>query len=515
MMKRLIIITLLLSAALHAGAQVYIATDKSCYVAGDRIWCSVFCSPGPSVAWLELVSQDGPAAFTRISIRGGRGGGSLAVPFGTPTGNYQLCGYIGESDEAPAGPVISIFNTLTTERVKDGVEIVEPEQLGGPAQVQTGYGLSARTDGTLRIENTSGRSISCSISLYREDSLQGAAYRSIAGFSRGAGGPDECGEVLRAVPAGPDAAAVTDSLNANPRFADAILAIPGAKTDCYSGVWQDGAFVFATENIYGEGDIVYMLSGLGDDVACHLEPVSPFASKRFRSLPPLKICRSQEADLLRRTAAMKEAAGKDTLAVTLPMRREHFFLTHECVRYVLDDYTRFPTMEEVFVEITPLVKLRRNRGKPQIYVLMEGSVAEAVPRWGPAVVMVDGVPVTDQRLIETYDPAIVKVVEVYPYKYKMGGENFDGVVNLVTFGGNMPGVQFGDNVRIYGFHGCAWPQEHRGKETLYWHPLINLEPGFELEIPSEGLQDGVAYTLSVEGVTDSGRAVYLRKTFVR
>ena len=109
----------------------------------------------------------------------------------------------------------------------------------------------------------------------------------------------------------------------------------------------------------------------------------------------------------------------------------------------------------------------------------------------------------------------MKTVEVYPYKYNMGGRDFDGVVNLVTFSGNMPGVLFDDNVRIYGFHGCSWPQEHRGRETLYWHPLASLEPGGEMAIPSEGLEEGVTYTLSVEGVTDTGRAVYLRKTFVR
>ena len=68
-MKRLVTISVLLLAAITAGAQVYVATDKACYLAGERIWCSVFCAEGPSVAYLELISSDGSVARTRIDVR--------------------------------------------------------------------------------------------------------------------------------------------------------------------------------------------------------------------------------------------------------------------------------------------------------------------------------------------------------------------------------------------------------------------------------------------------------------
>ena len=79
----------------------------------------------------------------------------------------------------------------------------------------------------------------------------------------------------------------------------------------------------------------------------------------------------------------------------------------------------------------------------------------------------------------------------------------------------MPGLQFDDNVRIYSFDGCSLPQEHRGSETLYWHPLLDLPSGGSLSVPLEGLQPGVRYTVSAEGMAEGGRAVYFRKTFVR
>lgn len=517
MMRRFLTSALLALVSIVAVARVYVATDKPCYIAGERIWCSVFCARGPAVAYLELISSEGPVARTRIDINGGRGGGSLLIPPVTPTGNYRLYAYTGYEDISSDGPVLSVFNTSSTARVKDGVEIVTPSEYSHSSPVQTGYGFSVNTDGDrIILENTSGSRVSCCVSLTRGDSVAASGYHSIASFDPGTATEESFGETLAAKLAGADVPAVESRLLRDSLSVSAIVAVPGSGTDCYAGHYRgDGLFEFETENIFGGGDMVYLLDGLEPGQDCHLEPVSPFLSPAADDIPKLKLCRSMERDLVRRTAALAEERSSDTLAVTLPMRREHFFLSHECVAYVLDDYTRFPTMEEVFVEITQNVKLRRRDGKTRISALMNTSVLEETTRWGDVVTMVDGVPVLDQNLIDTYDPAVVKVVEVYPYRYDLGGKTFDGVVNLVTFKGNMPGVMFDDNVRIYDFHGCAWPMEHRGAETPFWHPLLTLEPGERFEITQASMEAGVGYTISVDGLTAGERAVYLRKSFVR
>ena len=509
-MKRLTLILLLALSALQAGAQVYVSTDKGSYVAGDRIWCSVFCAEGPAVAYLELISTDEIAARTRIDVRGGRGGGSLRLPLTIPTGNYRLVAYT-DPEDAPAaasrGPVVSVYKTLSTDRVKDGVEVVDAVETGAAA-AQAGYGLSAEVapDG-IRVDNLSGAPVSLSLSVYRDDSLEPASRASIAGFVPGAPGPVAWGETLRARAVG--SVELDESVSA-------LLSVPGSQTDCYvAGISENGEVRFDTENVFGSCDMVCQLQGLPEGAQCHLELQNPFAGPLVAGLPKLRICRRQAEDLVRRGSAMLSGHSSDTLAVSIPMRREHFFLTHECVSYVLDDYTRFPTMEEVFVEITPFVKMRRRGGVPRIYVLMKTSVADDTPRWGEAVVMVDGVPVPDHRLIMGYDPAIVRSIDAYQYRYCLGDKLFDGVVNLVTFKGNMPGLLFDDNVRIYSFDGCSLPQEHRGQETLYWHPLLELPAGGTLPVPVDGLQPGVRYTVSAEGLTAGGKAVYFRKTFVR
>ncbi|MBO6168948.1 MAG: hypothetical protein J6O51_03145 [Bacteroidales bacterium] len=501
-------IVLSLFAAAAAAQGLYVATDKSCYVAGDTAGCSAFCSPGASVAYIELVSSQGSAARTKLALSNGRGAGTISIPLDAPTGNYRLVSYLpGQTPDPSSGPVISIFNTLSTDRVNDGVEIVQKASRTASVS-QSGYGFAADIHGdSLIVRNISGRPVSYCISLYRDDSLQSSERsRSIASFKPSGAGAPSFGEIISGWVLGADSACA----------GSVILAVPGSRTDCYQcPVQADGSFAVQTENIYGDVDLVCIPVGADNTKDCFVALDSPFRCPPAEGLPKLEIFRSMENDLLRRSAEMQRKAAADTLAVSLPVRGEHFFLEHECTAYILDDYTRFPTMQEVFVELIPNARMQRRGGSVSVQVLMETSVMDASPRWGSAVVMIDGVPVPDGRLVESYDPALIKVLEVYPYKYKIGDTEFDGVVNLVTFKGNMPGLLFDDFVRIYSFNGCSFPVILSGSETLSWLPLEELPAGGSTSVDCSPTQKGAIYTLNVEGITDQGRAVYFRKTFSR
>ena len=110
--------------------RTYIATDKDCYVAGDRIWCSAFCvdastgrlSDFSSIAYIELHSDDGMVGTGKIALRNGRGAGSFTIPANCPTGNYRLLAYTAQNvnedgfDYTAGSRLVSVFNTFTTEQ---------------------------------------------------------------------------------------------------------------------------------------------------------------------------------------------------------------------------------------------------------------------------------------------------------------------------------------------------------------------------------------------------------------
>ena len=171
MKSRLLLFFLLLP--LCAGAQTtvvektYISTDREIYVSGDKIWCSAFCvdaanglrpSSLSAIAYVEIVSEDGTLESGKIALSEGRGAGTIEIPATAPTGNYRIVAYTAYTKNAPGfnpqehiSKTISIFNTSTKERVKNGVKILsdsEYDALRTPASTPASTPAGTHTTGT-------------------------------------------------------------------------------------------------------------------------------------------------------------------------------------------------------------------------------------------------------------------------------------------------------------------------------------------------------------------------------
>ena len=201
--------------------------------------------------------------------------------------------------------------------------------------------------------------------------------------------------------------------------------------------------------------------------------------------------------------------------------RQLVFLADRCNRYILDDYTRFATLREVFVEYLADI---RTRGRGEDLELQVRSFAREGGALGfrdlPSLILVDGVPVFNHSLVYNLDPSLVKRVDVYPFYCTFGRSMYSGVANFVTFKGDLGGIRFGDNVRILDYEGVATPvafvpsESHRypgERETLLWQPLVELSAGKELVLPLLKADEGLV--LVVEGLTAEGKPVELMKVF--
>ena len=175
MKSRLLLFFLLLP--LCAGAQTtvvektYISTDREIYVSGDKIWCSAFCvdaanglrpSSLSAIAYVEIVSEDGTLESGKIALSEGRGAGTIEIPATAPTGNYRIVAYTAYTKNTPGfnpqehiSKTISIFNTSTKERVKNGVKILSDSEYdalrtpaGTPASTPASTPAGTHTTGT-------------------------------------------------------------------------------------------------------------------------------------------------------------------------------------------------------------------------------------------------------------------------------------------------------------------------------------------------------------------------------
>lgn len=503
--------------AVSVAAKVYTATDKACYIAGESILCSVFCSDADALAYVELYGDEGFVCQTKIALDSGRGGGSLQLPVTIPTGNYCLVSYTasGSADRQ----TLAIFNCFSTARCKS-VRVDNSVELSRPGVREVpSFGLKYSVeDGHLLVENTSSKAFSGYLSLVLDDCLESQyddKSHSITFFTpdrlsqreaaaANARGGERDGDVIRGRIAGPDAESVVKV-----EALTALISFPGSMTDIYSARMNDDCtLVIPTENVYGNRDIACTLYGLPEGSRCHIELEPERFSGPVPDIPAMVLSNSMAGALNARAAALV-AQNRDSVTVTLPVRRPHFFFERERRVFHLDDYNRFPTMEEEFVEILKLIRGVKRDGVRVIQVASHDDAHDVNAfAWGNSLVMIDGVPVFDHSIVWNYDPALVSDVEIFPYSYALGFRKYEGVVNFKTFKGNLPGVVFDDNVRFYDFVGCSFPTVHHGTNTLWWHPLVELEPGAVLRLDCSGAAAG-QYKITAEGIAADGSIMNL------
>ena len=573
MKSRLLLFFLLLP--LCAGAQTtvvektYISTDREIYVSGDKIWCSAFCvdaanglrpSSLSAIAYVEIVSEDGTLESGKIALSEGRGAGTIEIPATAPTGNYRIVAYTAYTKNTPGfnpqehiSKTISIFNTSTKERVKNGVKILsdsEYDALRTPAGTQPAAGALSiachrNAEGYLEVvlTNNSAAPADLSLRLSNRDGIippdntaigafmgaaasaaQAAAGAASAAARASAGAasataataeaaelPEYEGEIIR----GRIAGATTDEIEGL-KGRSAFISVPTEKSDLYSSVVDnDGMIKFVTNNIYGTKEMVCEIEN-NDLARCHIELISPFVSPKLKGIPALRMAPSIKEDLQRRGLSVQlcRSFSADTLASLMPIRENPLIPSYDAIEYKLDDYKRFPVMRELFIEFINEIKVRRVDGKEQLKVKTHLEERVSLFDKNNSLIMVDGIPVFDHSQVIEYDPLLVESVVVYPYKYYTGWRSFCGMANFVTYKKNLPGIKFNDGVRVVQFKGCSYPMaftcQEIGedfpdyRELLYWHPQIKLPAGESSSIKVKIPANVKEIRICAEGMMENG-----------
>ena len=554
MKKILFCAFLMLAAGFSAAAglveRTYVCTDRHSYVAGEDVFCSVFCFDGgsgslsdfSSVAYVELISPEGSAVRVKMALQDGRGAGRLRLPSTLPTGNYRLIAYTAlnrneeDMDYFRGSRVISVYNTLSASRQESVVldaATAAVEGTGRPygtavegkgrpygAVAPAGLELEQRGD-SLFLRNSGTECLDFCLSLSISDALPDPEGPGLADFLEARSGdrttlrtdaklsiPEYEGEI------------VSIRVPAMYSGVTAVLSGPGLRNDIYSStVDSTGLVSFYTGNIYGDRDLVFELNSrdVNDDFS--LEVLSPFASPELDrdGVPELHLNGSVAEDLKRRSVAMQISRhfGIDEYMDSLQLRPDLLFKGGTMTVYEMDDYTRFPTMRETIVEYVREVHIRRQDGEPVLKVV-PGKSFESYSSMlgGNALVLVDGVPVSEHGRVLDLNPALLRRICIYPYDVSTGSCIYSGVVNFISFRGDMAGLQFPGRVRILDFHGVTFPVTvGAAKEdslspdyryTRIWQPLLHLEAGEELALPL-GKCGAEELRLELEGVV--GRSV--------
>ena len=557
MKKMLFLLAAVLLSALVAQAgdrvveRTYLSTDKEVYVAGDALWYSAFCvdaakgtpSSVSDIAYVELHGNGMLAATGKVALVNGRGAGRLELPASLPTGNYRLVAYTAQNKAESgydytglASKTVSVFNVFSTERVKDGVEVVADAEYAStaaaapvmPAGVEVVW-----SDGAVKVVNKTGKAVSLSVSVYHDDGILSPENPTIADFTAACAQvgprtldsrviPDYEGEIIRGRITGLDPEAL-QALTGHYAF----LSTASDKSDVYaSSIDGTGRLVFYTGNLFGDKECICEIEGIDPSLNCFIELESPFVNAPVSDVAPLRMTASLQSALQDRSFGMQVERRflADTLYDFLPVRDNGLFEEEEIV-YPLDDYTRFTTMEEVFVEFIPEIRARRRSdGSRDIQILlMKGT--QSLFSQGQSLMLLDGVPVFDQQKIMDYDPLLVESIHIYPRTHYIGTRVYDGIANFVTYKHNLPAFHFGGNARVIDWQGASWPMAMTGaalrerpdipdyRQTICWHPLLDVAPGAELAVPCKLPDYKGRFIVVVEGLSADGTPVRAASAF--
>lgn len=300
-----------------------------------------------------------------------------------------------------------------------------------------------------------------------------------------------------------------------------FLSYPGKIIHLYPARSQKAGIVsFEVLHFRGHQEIIVQTPS---DSTCRIQIENPF-SPTFGTYQsePLKLEASMEKSLTDRTVGMQvqdiffennREPYRKTIADSIP------FYGQADEIYLLDDYTRFPVMEEVMREYVPGVLVRKRRDGFHFIVL--DAVHKTTMKEGP-LILLDGIPVTSADQIMKFDPRKIRKLEVVTRPYYLGPATFPGIVSYSTYEGDLAGFEIDPRAVRMDYEGLQLLREFYSpryenqkqrlsripdqRSLLYWNPeLITGDKG-ETEFEFFTSDQQGTFLIRAEGINADGQA---------
>jgi len=306
-----------------------------------------------------------------------------------------------------------------------------------------------------------------------------------------------------------------------------ILSFPGDGIRLFSGQkTETEEFRFFTSGISGMKEIATVVYVA--DEKYRIDVQSPFVTRFVsKDVPALHIDSAYYGQLLARSVALQVLHYfSDDLSANRTIS-EPYLKMKPSMSFPLDEYTRFTTMREVFTEFIIGARFRRTDGKWRLSTFIKRG---ANYNYGTAVlVLLDGVPVIDHELIFNYDPLTVETINIYYGPCNMGGYQFDGIVELITYRRLHQDFNPGKSTQIISYNGpqlynqLASPgysdEKNRrsripdSRHTLLWNPDVITDGKDSILVPFDTSDLTGEFQATVEGITKDGKFIYTTALF--
>lgn len=300
-----------------------------------------------------------------------------------------------------------------------------------------------------------------------------------------------------------------------------FLSIPGERFHFSTAVSDDSGWVhFVVKDAFGQGEMVVTTE---NNNSYAVEIHTPARNESKGRAPYLNLPQSLSDQLLIHSMAsqVEHAFGHDTLGLLLlPAKADTGrFYGHPDKSFLLDDYTRFPSMEEVIREFVTDVRVRKENGTLRLEVMNRPyqTYFNSAP-----LVLLDGVPIFDMNKIIAFDPLKVKSIDVVAHKYVYENIIANGIVSFSTYQGDLADYELDPGAIVLEYQGLQLQRDFYqprydtrdqkqtkspdNRNVLFWSPQIKVNNTGSGSISFYTSDIPGTYVIMAEGITRNGQA---------
>ena len=299
------------------------------------------------------------------------------------------------------------------------------------------------------------------------------------------------------------------------------LSVPSTRTQ-YRPTLSDGTgrVKFEVTGFYGTQELVVQTNPK-EDSASHIEISSPF-SQNFAPgfLQEFPIPNINSPTLLYQSIHEQVRHvynGTRLSKFNMQTVDSNTFYVVPDEKYLLDDYTRFQSMEEVLREYVRSMKVNRRGDNFQIFL-----VNSPIKRFFPdePLILIDGVPFFYTNELIQQDPLKIKRLDLINRQYAIGYQTYPGIINLITYNGDLDGIILDPHALVLDYPGIPEAREFYSpkyeteeqinsrmpdfRSLLFWSPEIKSGADGEKQLTFYTSDLPGKYVMVVQGLSDSG-----------
>jgi hypothetical protein len=323
---------------------------------------------------------------------------------------------------------------------------------------------------------------------------------------------------------------VVSSVNGRPvRDVEAYLSIPGRNSNFRVAESDSlGRIRFDVQHMKGSVEVIVQTDPLGMDTLTRVEINNPFSEQySATTLPPFYLTAANENLLTDQSIGVQvqNAYAGTKLKTYFPNRDTMSLLFNPNAVYMMDDYVRFTTMEEVLREYVGLMNVQ-NRGGKFTFLLLEdydiplGDMRMTHFFQTNPLVLVDGVPVFNMNKLISFDPLKLRKLEAYNKHYFMGTPSYPGILSFTSYKGDFAGFELEPRALVIDYDGLQLEREFYSPEydgsdvndhtpdfrtLLYWSHDVPTDSKGERRVHFYASDKKGNYVVIVQGLTATGQ----------